>query len=111
VHGRITTSDPDVAGHAEIKSGDTQVSVFFARPYANVPVITATANDSDAHYTILNKTVNGFTIQLKAPLFTDTTFDWTAVSVIGVKTFESPSATLSGGLATGSGQVAGWSNP
>ncbi len=109
VHGRISTDDPDVAGFAKVKAGDSQVTINFSRPYAEVPVITATPDDSDTRFSIANKSVNGFTIKLKAPATADVTFNWTAVSIIGAKTFESPSATLSGGLASGSGQVAGTS--
>jgi hypothetical protein len=105
VKGRITTEDPDVAGYARIKTGDTRVHITFARPYAEVPIITATSDDSDTHYSLKNKSVDGFDIILKTPAAEETTFNWTAISLLGAKTFESS------GTSSVSGTVAGVSTP
>jgi hypothetical protein len=102
VKGRITVEDADVAGFAQVDAGDTQVKVTFKRPYVEVPIITVTPDDSDTHYSVKNKTVNGFTIILKSVGTADATFNWTATHVIGAQTFDSKVP-----AATGSGSVAG----
>lgn len=49
-------------------------------PYAVVPKITATADDF-ASFRIINKSVNGFTIEIKDSAENNISFDWIALHV------------------------------
>jgi len=91
IQGQIYKSRNSV-GEAEIVAGDTQVNINFETPYDTIPLIRVTPSSesfltSDINYTILNKTVNGFTIAISAEYSEDLKFDWKADGTIdGVNT-------------------------
>ena len=77
VAGHISVGE-DVAGSAVIPIGKNSVNVKFAKPYAQVPVVTTSSDDFVA-VRIINKTVNGFTIEAQSPVVREIKLDWTAL--------------------------------
>jgi hypothetical protein len=78
----------NTGGYAVINAGRTAVHVSFAKAYAQAPIISLTAGDSNGatfHYS--NVTANGFDIVLDQPNLQDVHISWLALSVMGANTF------------------------
>lgn len=109
------TFNKDTAGFALIKKGDRKVKVEFEKEYKDVPIVTVNRiwEIDDKTLSVIEKldgffqpkyefsiagvTTKGFTIVLEELSVTDLKFNWVAIAVDQVKTYES----------TSSGQVAG----
>lgn len=82
------TFDSDSAGYAVIHTGSSTVDVKFVKPYANIPVITATLKTLtklDA-YRVTNESPQGFTIEIQPASSQDVEFSWTAIAVTQINT-------------------------
>ena len=86
---RLTYHDKDSAGHAAIYRGQTQVEVKFDKSYDQTPVVSVTPLNF-VRFKIINKTRDGFTIQVQDEVADKVEFDWMAVNLVDPKTFESP---------------------
>lgn len=92
--GRQTYHDKDSAGHAVLHKDQQQIDIKFDKPYEQTPVISVTPL-SFIRFKIINKTKNGFTIQVQDEIQDKVEFDWTAVYLIDPKTFENLTPTPS----------------
>jgi hypothetical protein len=50
-----------------------------SKSYLNKPVIIVSNDDSEIKYKVINKTKNGFEIELTTPNLTETSFNWIAL--------------------------------
>lgn len=69
-----------MAGTATIPAGSKSIQINFVNPYVFVPKITATADDF-VTFRITNKSINGFTLEIKDIAGNDVSFDWIALHV------------------------------
>jgi len=77
----------DTAGEAEILAGVSEVNIVFTSPYETVPIISVSQRgveflNNDIRFSIINKTLNGFTIRINAPVLENIKFDWKAEGTI-----------------------------
>lgn len=84
------TFNKDTAGHAFIKTGDSEVSVVFEKEYAKNPVVTASVNlvgevkpDEIPTYAIYDLSSKGFKIKLSHATAFDLNFSWITLAVNG----------------------------
>ena len=69
----------DTVGEAVILKGETSIEVKFKETYKKQPIITVTANEFiNGTYKVVDKSVEGFTIELSTPQNKNITFDWHA---------------------------------
>lgn len=80
------TFNKDTAGHAFIKSGDSEINVVFEKEYAQNPMVTANINLAEGikmedvpSYAIYNLSSKGFKIKLLKAVTFDLTFSWIAL--------------------------------
>jgi hypothetical protein len=78
IRGELSVSSKQ-AGIATIPKTSTAVTVAFSGAFIHTPIITATSDDF-APWRIRNRSLTGFTIELKDPAEQDITFSWLAIS-------------------------------
>ena len=80
---RVIFSDRDMGGSTDIAAGTRKVHISFARPYAEIPVITITPVDHDTLAYVSGLSRYGFDIETTSTATYTLKFNWMAVLVRG----------------------------
>lgn len=87
-----------MGGKAIIKTGDTRVAVTFNQPFSETPLVTLAQSDFyEGQYRVVEKTTQGFVIELSQVQTKDLAFDWQALRVDNVQTSQSNGGSEGGG--------------
>jgi hypothetical protein len=80
---RVTFADKDMAGFATITPGNTKVTITFAQPFEQAPVVTITPKSAVKldWFRVTEESTTGFVIEIPSSQAQDIGFSWTALAV------------------------------